>query len=82
MQGARPVRWAGRETDRPKDRHRALVRLNYYALEGMFEELWVVNAQHVKNVPGRKSDVADAVWLADVVAHGMVRACFVPPADP
>ena len=55
----------------------------YYALEGMFEELWVVNAQHVKNVPGRKSDVADAVWLADVVAHGMVRASFVPPAtDP
>jgi transposase len=51
----------------------------YYALEGMFEELWVVNAQHVKNVPGRKSDVADAVWLADVVAHGMVRASFVPP---
>jgi transposase len=51
----------------------------YYALEGMFEELWVVNAQHVKNVPGRKSDIADAVWLADVVAHGMVRASFVPP---
>ena len=38
------------------------------------------NAQHVKNVPGRKSDLSDAMWLADVVAHGMVRASFVPPA--
>jgi transposase len=51
----------------------------YYGLEGMFEELSVFNAQHVKNVPGRKSDLSDAMWLADVVAHGMVRASFVPP---
>jgi len=51
----------------------------YYGLEGLFEELWVCNAMHVKNVPGRKTDIADAVWLADVVAHGMVRASFVPP---
>lgn len=51
----------------------------YYGLEGMFEELWLCNAAHVKNVPGRKTDLADATWLADVVAHGMVRASFVPP---
>jgi len=51
----------------------------YYGLEGMFAELSVYNAQHVKNVPGRKSDLSDAMWLADVVAHGMVRASFVPP---
>ena len=51
----------------------------YYGLEGMFTELEVFNAQHVKNVPGRKTDVSDAQWLADVVAHGMVRASFVPP---
>ena len=51
----------------------------YYGLEGMFDELWVCNAQHVKNVPGRKTDLSDAMWLADVVAHGMVRASFVPP---
>ncbi len=51
----------------------------YYGLEGMFDELWVCNASHVKNVPGRKTDLADAVWLADVVAHGMVRASLVPP---
>lgn len=51
----------------------------FYGLEGLFEELWVCNASHVKNVPGRKTDVSDAMWLADVVAHGMVRASFVPP---
>ncbi len=51
----------------------------YYPLEGLFEELWLCNAGHVKNVPGRKTDVADAEWLADVAAHGMVRPSFVPP---
>jgi transposase len=51
----------------------------YYGLEGMFDELWVCNAQHVKNLPGRKTDLSDAMWLADVVGHGMVRASFVPP---
>ncbi|MDP9335677.1 MAG: transposase, partial [Actinomycetota bacterium] len=51
----------------------------YYALEGLFEELWLCNAMHVRNVPGRKTDLSDAAWLADVVAHGMVRASFVPP---
>jgi transposase len=51
----------------------------YYALEGMFSELWLCNAHHVKNVPGRKSDLSDAEWLADVAAHGMVRPSFVPP---
>lgn len=53
----------------------------YYALEGLFDELWVCNAMHVKNVPGRKTDLADAAWLADVVAHGMVRPSFVPPPE-
>jgi transposase len=53
----------------------------YYSLEGLFEELWLCNAQHVKNVPGRKTDLTDAEWLADVAAHGMVRPSFVPPAD-
>lgn len=51
----------------------------YYGLEGMFDELSVFNAQHVHNVPGRKTDLSDAMWLADVVAHGMVKASFVPP---
>ena len=50
----------------------------YYGLEGLFAELWLVNARHVKNVPGRKTDMADAEWLADVAAHGMVRPSLVP----
>jgi transposase len=50
----------------------------YYALENRFE-LWLCNAHHVKNVPGRKTDMSDAEWLADVAAHGMIRASFVPP---
>ena len=53
----------------------------YYALEGLFDELWLCNAAHVKNVPGRKSDLSDAEWLADVAAHGMVRPSFVPPPE-
>lgn len=50
----------------------------FYALEDRFD-VWLCNAHHVKNVPGRKTDMSDAAWLADVVAHGMVRASFVPP---
>ena len=53
----------------------------FYGLEDRFEELWLVNAHHVKNVPGRKTDMSDAEWLADVAAHGMVRASFVPPPE-
>jgi transposase len=40
----------------------------------------LANAAHVRNVPGRKSDVADATWLAELLAHGLVRASFVPDA--
>ncbi len=40
--------------------------------------LVLANAAHVKNVPGRKTDVKDAVWLADLMAHGLVKASFVP----
>jgi transposase len=51
----------------------------YYGLESTIDELWLVNATHVKRVPGRKTDVSDAEWLADVAAHGMVRPSYVPP---
>jgi transposase len=51
----------------------------YNALEGAVE-LLVVNAQHVKMVPGRKTDVSDAEWLADLLRHGLLRGSFVPPA--
>ncbi|NML18952.1 IS110 family transposase [Azohydromonas sp. G-1-1-14] len=43
------------------------------------EELVLSNPAHVKNVPGRKTDVNDAMWLADLLAHGLIRASFVPP---
>jgi transposase len=42
-------------------------------------ELVLANAMHIKNVPGRKTDVNDAMWLADLLAHGLIRASFVPP---
>ncbi len=42
--------------------------------------LVLANAAHVRNVPGRKTDVADATWLAELLAHGLVRASFVPDA--
>ena len=41
-------------------------------------ELILANAAHVKNVPGRKTDMNDAAWLADLLAHGLIRASFVP----
>src|SRR5262245_53705609 len=41
-------------------------------------KLVLANAAHVKNVPGRKTDVSDAAWLAELLAHGLVRASFVP----
>ncbi|MCW2620770.1 MAG: transposase [Frankiales bacterium] len=50
----------------------------YYVLEDRFEVL-LVNAAHIKNVPGRKTDANDAAWIADLLAHGLVRASFVPP---
>jgi transposase len=46
--------------------------------EGSFE-LVLANAAHIRNVPGRKSDVNDATWIADLLAHGLIRASFVPP---
>ena len=50
----------------------------YYALEDDFE-LLLVNAQHVKNVPGRKTDTQDAQWLCQLLECGLLRASFVPP---
>lgn len=51
----------------------------WHVLEEHFV-LILANAAHVKNVPGRKTDVNDAMWLADLLAHGLIRASFVPPA--
>lgn len=51
----------------------------WHILEGSFE-LVLANAMHIKNVPGRKTDVNDATWIADLLAHGLIRGSFVPPA--
>ena len=50
----------------------------WHLLEEHFE-LILANAQHIKNVPGRKTDVNDAAWIADLLAHGLISASFVPP---
>jgi transposase len=52
----------------------------WHILEDGPFELLLANAAHVKNVPGRKTDVSDAAWLADLLAHGLIRASFVPDA--
>jgi transposase len=51
----------------------------YFLLEGQFE-LVLANAQHVKRVPGRKTDVADCAWIAQLLQHGLIAPSFVPPA--
>jgi transposase len=51
----------------------------WHVLEGQFA-LVLANAMHVRNVPGRKSDMNDATWIADLLAHGLIRSSFVPPA--
>src|SRR5829696_3862887 len=69
------------QTGCPKGRHRAPARPYFYLLEAEGFTCWLLNARHVKNVPGRpKTDKLDAVWLAKVVERGRCRPSFVPPA--
>jgi transposase len=51
----------------------------WHVLEEHFA-LVLANAMHIRNVPGRKSDINDATWIADLLAHGLIRSSFVPPA--
>ena len=51
----------------------------YNVLDGAVE-LLVVNARHIKAVPGRKTDVRDAEWIADLLQHGLLTSSFIPPA--
>ena len=53
----------------------------WYLLEERGFDLKLVNAHHVKILPGRKTDVADAEWLAELLEHGLLRSSFVPPAE-
>ena len=66
------------ETHRWKHRQGAPGRPHYYLLEDEFE-VQLLNAAHMRNVPGRKTDVSDAAWIAQLVEHGLVRPSFVPP---
>src|SRR4051794_28057779 len=50
----------------------------FYCLEEVME-VWLLNAQHMKAVPGRKTDVRDAEWIAQLLEHGLLRPSFVPP---
>jgi transposase len=47
-------------------------------LEGSFQVI-VVNARHMKNVPGRKTDIADSIWLVGLLRHGLLKGAFIPP---
>jgi transposase len=49
-------------------------------LERRFE-CWLINAEHLHNVPGRKSDVIDSAWCCELLEHGLVRPSFVPPPE-
>ena len=51
----------------------------FYALEDAGIETVLVNAAHIKNVPGRKTDTADAAWICQLAEHGLLRASFIPP---
>jgi transposase len=51
----------------------------HWVLEDVVDEVWVINARHMRNVPGRKTDVADSQWGAQLLEHGLVRPSFIPP---
>ena len=51
----------------------------FHILEDAIGECWLLNARHMHNVPGRKTDAADAQWIAELVEYGLVRPSFVPP---
>jgi transposase len=52
----------------------------YFLLEERIPQVWLLNAEHLHNVPGRKTDVADSAWIAQLLEHGLVAPSFVPPA--
>ena len=52
----------------------------FYCLEEVMD-VWLLNAQHMKAVPGRKTDVRDAEWIAQLLEHGLLRPSFVPPPE-
>ncbi len=53
----------------------------YNILEKPCDQLLLVNAHHVKNVPGRKTDLKDAEWIAELLSYGLLRGSFIPPQE-
>jgi transposase len=53
----------------------------YNILEAVCDQILLVNAQHIQQVPGRKTDVKDAEWIAELLAHGLLRPSFIPPVE-
>lgn len=53
----------------------------YNILAGVCQEVLLVNAQHIKAVPGRKTDVKDAEWIAELLSYGLLRGSFIPPQE-
>ncbi len=53
----------------------------YTVLEEIGIKVTLVNAKHIKNVPGKKTDVKDSEWLCDLLMHGLLKGSFIPPAD-
>jgi hypothetical protein len=51
----------------------------FWVLEGHVE-CWLLNAKHLRHVPGRKTDVVDSAWICQLVEHALVRPSFVPPS--
>ena len=77
---APPAEWfvGARRHDRDDGGDRVYWKPVWHVLESSFE-LVLANATHIRNVPGRKTDVNDAMWIADLLAHVLIRASFVPP---
>jgi transposase len=50
-----------------------------FMLKQRIPVVWLLNAEHLRNVPGRKTDVADSAWIAQLLEHGLVAPSFVPP---
>jgi hypothetical protein len=66
------------ETGRPRGQHRAPARPYWQLLEDQVE-CWLLNATHLHNLPGRKTDAGDAAWPCELLEHGLLRGSFVPP---
>jgi transposase len=79
LMGLREWLWSGDCTHVAMESTGVYWKPIYAILEGAFE-IVVANAQHVKKVPGRKTDVKDAEWIADLLCHGLLRPSFVPPS--